>query len=172
MRQETSTERSWNGRNLKIAPVSPAEQSKRIRDAVAVRAFQICESRGCGAGHDAEDWQRAESEIVGPLNCGHLVLDDRIWLSTDVAYFEKGAIEICVEPRRLTICGTPRIGKPSQPPESGGSGSRKGVIFRFLDFPVEILPAQATAKFKGRFVEIDLPKAQAMRKIRGAKSAA
>lgn len=172
MRRETSTERSWNGRKLTIAVVSPDEQSKRIRDAIALRAFQTCESRGCGPGHQGEDWRRAESEILAPLNCGHLVLDDRIWLSTDAACFEKGDVEICVEPRRLTICGTTRGCKPPQTAENGGSGSHKDFIFRTLELPVEIEPSQVTARFRGRFLEVDLPRAQAVQKIRDERNAA
>jgi len=170
--QEPSAERSWNGRNLRIAAVSSGGQSKRIRDAIALRAFQICKSRGCGSGRQVEDWRRAESEILAPLNCGHLVLEGKVWLSTDAACFEKGDIEICVEPRRLTICGTPRDYRPSQPSEKCGSGPCKDIVFHALDLPVEIEPSQATARFRGRFLEIDLPKAQAMHTTRVEQNAA
>ena len=172
MRQETSAERSWNGRILKITAVSASEQSKRIRDAIALRAFQICERRGCGAGRGREDWRRAESEILAPLNCGHLVLDDKIRLSTDAAYFEKGEIEVCVEPRRLTICGTASRCTPLLTPESSSLQAHKDLIFRTLDLPIEVEASQATARFRGRFLEIDLPKAGAIRQIRGEKKAA
>jgi len=172
MRQETSTERSWNGRIFQITAVSASEQSKRIHDAISLRAFQICERRGCGAGRGREDWRRAESEILAPLNCGHVIQDDKIQLSTDAACFEKGEIEICVEPRRLTLCGTPAKCTPLLTPENSGSQARKDFIFRTLELPVAIEPSQATAKFKGRFLEIDLPKARATRQIRVEKDAA
>ena len=172
MRQETSTERSWNGRNLKLTLVDPEEQINRIRDTIALRAFQICERRGCGAGRGREDWQRAESELLAPLNCGHVIQDDKIWSSTDAAYFEKGDIEVCVEPRPLTLCGTPAKCTPLLTPENSGSQARKDFIFRTFELPVEIEPSQAAARFRGRFLEIDLPKARAMHTTRVEQNAA
>ncbi|MHB8485911.1 MAG: Hsp20/alpha crystallin family protein [Candidatus Acidiferrales bacterium] len=109
---------------------------------------------------------------MAPLNCGHLLLDDKIRLSTDAAYFEKGDVEVCVEPRRLTICGTASRCSPLLTPESSSLQAHKDLIFRTLDLPVEIEASQATARFRGRFLEIDLPKAGAIRQIRGAKKAA
>jgi hypothetical protein len=32
---------------------------------IRVRAYQLYEERGCGKGHDLDDWLRAETEIAG-----------------------------------------------------------------------------------------------------------
>ena len=32
---------------------------------IRVRAYQLYEERGCGKGHDLDDWLRAEAEITG-----------------------------------------------------------------------------------------------------------
>ncbi len=172
MRSPSSTERSSSGRRLKIASVTPSQQRKRIHDAIAQRAFHISESRRCEPEHQLEDWQRAESEILRPLNCGFLMLDDKIGLSTDATCFEEGEIEIYVEPRRLTICGKERVCKPGATPEKGVSRLKSNLVFHFLDLPLEIKPSQVTARFKGRTLEIDLPKASAIRKVHTHENAA
>ena len=172
MRSPSSAEQSWSGRHLKITAVTPSEQLKRMRDVIARRALQICENRRYEPGHQLEDWRRAESETVRPLNCGYMVLDDKIGLSTDAACFEEGEIEICVEPRRLTICGRKRGCEPGDMAEKGTSSLNGSLIFRALDLPLETEPSQVTARFKGRTLEIDLPKAHEMRKAATEKNAA
>ena len=90
MSPHSFTVKSWNGRYLKIRRVTPEERARIIRDAVAKEVHQNCESRGCEPGHELKDWRQAESEILRPLNCGFLMLDDNIELSTDGANLWRG----------------------------------------------------------------------------------
>jgi len=32
---------------------------------IRIRAYELYEARGCGDGHDTEDWLEAEAEITG-----------------------------------------------------------------------------------------------------------
>jgi HSP20 family protein len=172
MRPPSSIERSWKGRHLKVTHFTPNGLDANIRDAIARRAFEISESRGFVPGHEMEDWRRAESEVVRPLNCGFLVSDNQIELTTDPACFDEGEIKVCVEPRRLVICGTERACQPGKMPERNASHTGKDVIFRSLKLPHEVLPSQASARFKGGVLQIDLPTAQPMQAVRALKNAA
>ena len=107
-----------------------------------------------------------------PLNCGFLISDDKIELNTDAACFADGEIAVCVEPRRLTICGKDGFCKSRETLEEGNSKLNDYLVFRSLDLPVEVEPSQATAKFKGRTIEIDLPKACAIQKVHAESNAA
>jgi hypothetical protein len=40
-----------------------------IQSAVAKRAYQILETRGCKHGFDLEDWMSAEKELLSGLPC-------------------------------------------------------------------------------------------------------
>ncbi len=155
--------RSWNGRHLKITRVTPEERAGIVQAAIAKRAFQISESRGSEPGHELEDWRRAESEIPRPLNCGFIVLDHSIEVSTDAACFGEGEIGIYVEPRHLTISGTERTCMPE-----AVSKSPDRSIIRSLDLPLEIEPSEASARFRGRMIEIDLPRVYAKHKAAAA----
>jgi HSP20 family molecular chaperone IbpA len=156
--------KSWNGRHLEIRQITTEERATIIRDAVAKEVAQNRESRGYESGHELKDWRQAESEILHPLNCGFLVSDHSVELSMDAAGFGKGEIEICVEPRHLTICGMQCAGAPEEAPESAGSKSASHLIIRTLELPLEIAPSQVSAIFKGRMIEIGLPKAYAEQK--------
>ena len=156
MRPPSSAEQSWDGRHLKISRLGPKELDTRIHEAIARRAFQIGESRKFAPGHQTEDWQSAESELLRPLNCGFLVSDDKIEVNSDAACFEKGEIEICVEPRRVAICGMERVCKP------GKLAKKSELIFHSLELPVDIMPSLAAARFKKRSLELKLPIASRM----------
>jgi len=137
-----------SGRFLKIVSVNPGEQRKRMRDAIARKAYEICESGNREPAHELEDWQRAESAILFPLNSGFLMLDDKIALSTDTNPFEKTEVEICIEPKRLTICSEkPRCADAK--PATDGSGSNGKLTFDSVELPVEIDPCRVTARLEG-----------------------
>ncbi|MGA8705425.1 MAG: DUF2934 domain-containing protein [Steroidobacteraceae bacterium] len=60
----------------KARPVPPAliDQEAR-RSMIAQAAYYRAERRGFAAGHDAEDWLAAESEVDAALMLGALPLD-------------------------------------------------------------------------------------------------
>ncbi len=37
----------------------------QIEEKVRARAYELFEARGCEAGHELEDWLRAEEEVTG-----------------------------------------------------------------------------------------------------------
>jgi HSP20 family molecular chaperone IbpA len=163
MHAPLSIVKSSNGRHLRIRQVTPEERAAMIRDAVARRVAQNCETRGCEPSHELKDWRQAESEILRTLNCGFLVSDHSIELSTDAASFGEGEIKICLEPRHLTISGMECNSTPETVTEPAGFMPDHSII-RTLELPFEIDPSEVSARFKGRKIEIELPKAYATQK--------
>jgi hypothetical protein len=160
MKSPSSTDGSWNGRRLRVTPFAQSELSTTIRNAVERRAFRIAEDRGFAPGHQLDDWRCAESEISCPLNCGCLVLDEKIQMDADAASFDEGEIDICIEPRLLAICGHEHVSKLAQAAVQGKAELNNNRVFRFLQLPFAVDPSRVTARFRGRTVEIDLPRAQ------------
>jgi Protein of unknown function (DUF2934) len=150
MTQETPRRPSWKGRRIKIATPVPGEQENRLREAVARRAYELFESHGCLPGHDGEDWRCAESDLVHPLACGFITRDDKILISTDISVFDEGGVEVCVEPRRLSLFGM------SCSRDAGGAHLPGQPVYRVLNLPVEVDPSRAHARFNGRILQIDL----------------
>ena len=158
MPRQTATHLSWKGRRVKISAVDPNEQDRRIREAVTWRAYQLFESHGSSPGHELEDWQHAEADVMRPLGCGLVILDEKISLNTDVSSFDEGPVEVCVEPRRLSICGRPCADKRASVSNSNPGRPRADSIFSVLILPVEVDPSQVVARFNGRVLQIDLYK--------------
>jgi hypothetical protein len=163
MRQQTLSSQSWNGRTLKIMPMIPDDCTRRITDIVARRAFQISEGRGFAPGHEDEDWQRAESEIASPLCGGWTVASDRIVVTTTASRFKEGALEICVEPRRVAIFARQQTSTEQSVPAEDRDNPQEQQIVRILDLPVDVEPSGVTARFHHCMLEISLPKARSIR---------
>ena len=163
MREQTRANQSWNGRNLKMIPIISADCTRRIAGIVARRAFQISEARVFAAGHEIEDWKRAESEIVSPICGGWTVADGRIVATVTASPFKEGVIEIYVEPRRLAIFGRKRTSAGQNMPTEDRYDTQEHEIIRIFDLPVEIDPSGATARFDHGMLEMSLPKTHSFR---------
>jgi len=158
MQEQTQSNPSWNGRTVKVIPMSPARCAERIAGAVAWRAFQISQDGGFAPGHAVEDWKRAEAEVVSPLCAGLTMGSDRILVSTSATRFKECAIAICAEPRRLIIFGRRRACAASRRQPGDHSDPQAHRMVDILNLPVEIDPSRVTARFSQDMLEIMLPK--------------
>ena len=82
-----------------IRRVTPEEELESFQMRSQKKFRRTSKSLGFEPGHELKDWREAESEILHPLNCGFLVLDNRVEVNTDAASFGEGEIQICVEPQ-------------------------------------------------------------------------
>lgn len=172
MQESTRTSQSWNGRIVAVTPIKPADRAKKITDAIGRRAFQISEARNFAPGHEREDWQRAESEVVGPFCGGWTLPDNSIVVTGTASLYKEGAIEVCIEPRRLTIFGVQRASLGHDALEECRHSPEEKEIVRILDLPVEVDPAGATARFNHAMLEIAVPQLQSARAVGGGSRGA
>jgi hypothetical protein len=143
---------------VNVSVLSAEEQTRRVHDAIARRAFQISRTHQDIGSQQVQDWLKAESELLHPLCAGRMPIDGSLWLGTDANVFEEGSIEIWVAPRQLTVCGKPRAGKEAVSPGPIGS-SRAEMVYGVFDLPVDVDPGRVTAKVEGNSIEISLKKA-------------
>jgi len=170
MTTKEGEKRSRKCEKTKLTIVDANEQTRRMQEAVARRAYAIFESRGSGSWHELQDWRQAESELVRPLCCGRTTLGDSLWIGSDAGIFEAGTIEIWVAPRKITVCGKPRTDGVDV--QRIGPGSDEERIFRVLDLCIDVDPSHVTAKFNGSSLEILVRKAQAKPQQEGRAAAA
>ena len=147
------------GADVKIFPNGdPSVTDERIRDAVAKRAFQIFESRGCRVGHERQDWILAESQVIKPLCCGVLETEHAVDLAVDLAGFDlRCGIEIVAEPHRLILGGFGR-----DPNERGKARPKKGLspeIFGTVHVPTAVDATKVEANLRGHVLQIRVAKA-------------
>ena len=138
----------------KVVILSRSEQTRKVRGAVARRAYETFAHRGSVVGHELEDWCQAEAEIVKPLCCGLMPLEENLRVETGTSLFEAGSIEIWVAARNITICGKPCSSHMNAREAEREATGRPEMIFRVLDLPVEIDPSGTTVKLNGPSMEI------------------
>jgi Protein of unknown function (DUF2934) len=157
MWRETAEKHLRTGEKLNIVAMDANEQGKRMRAAIARRAYEIFKDRGGTPCHEIDDWRQAESEVIRQYCFGRMNLGEMLWVSTDAAPFAEGTINIWVAPRRLTISGKPS----SQTQALSNANQDAQLVFRAIDLPVAIDPSRVSASVKASSLEILLRKAQA-----------
>ncbi len=170
MTTKEDEKRSRKDERTKLTIADANEQTRRVQEAVARRAYAIFKSHGSGSSHELQDWGQAESDLVRPLCCGRTTVGDSLWIGTDAGIFEAGTIEIWIAPRKITICGKPRADRVDV--QRVGPGSDEERIFRVLDLCIDLDPSHATAKLNGPSLEILARKAQVKPRHEARASAA
>jgi HSP20 family molecular chaperone IbpA len=155
--------------NVRILPVAAEEQKRKIDAAVAQRAYQIFQKRGGTGWHELDDWRKAEAEVRCKVCVGITTQDHTVFVGTDAAGFEPGTIEVWVSPRLLTICGRNRARGPE--PLATDVNTARPMFFRQIQLPYAVNFVGTHAKFRGRFLEIQLPQAIAQEQARTATAA-
>lgn len=144
-----------NSSAVRITVVNTSEQTRRVDEAIARRAYEIFERRGGLGWHELEDWRRAESEIRSRLCIGLTTSQDSVLVSFYIGRFEKDSVEIWVAPRQITICGK----MVRHEKESQATHPYRGLVFRVVTVPIEIEPGRVFTRTKQNFLEIHLPMA-------------
>ena len=130
-------------------------RSEEIRDAVARRAYEIFERRGRADGHHEEDWRQAESELVFPLAVTVTDAGECLTVAAAVPGFDACDVEVCVEPRHVTIAGR-RLGE-------GPGPEHRTRMFRAVELPEDVASYDVIAAVEDGVVEVTL------RKVSGAE---
>ena len=147
-----------------ITRESQLDKLRGFHEAIARRAYELFETRGCEHGQDLADWLRAESDLLQPLPIKVNEYRDRLAVEAELPGFSADEIAVSAEPRRLILSGTTSITDK----EAENTFSReilgksvevltKGT-FRLLDLPVEIDADKVEAKLTRETLTVTLPK--------------
>lgn len=140
-----------------VALVSTEElffKIKSVIDSVAIRAYQLFESRGCEHGRDWEDWFRAEAELLRPVE---IKLNDsgRAFIArVDLASFCPENIQVSLEPRCVRIAAQSSGKEKRDGHKSVPSPKQREQVFRVVGLPASVNTSQATATFEEGALEI------------------
>jgi len=147
-----------------VKPESQLDKFRELQKAIAARAYELFEGRGCEHGQDLSDWLRAESDVLQPLPIKVNESGDRLSVETDLPGFGAEQIEVSAEPTRLIISGS------TSPTENDAQNtfSREVLakstdtqskrIFRLLELPVEVDADRVEAKLTGDTLTVSVPK--------------
>lgn len=141
-----------------IKPEAHVDKLRELQEAVAARAFELFESRGCEHGEELADWLRAESEILQPLSIKVRDYKDRLDVEAEMPAFSAENIKISAEPRRLFISGRADLIEGEAVENTFSRELLGKEAFHLLDLPVEIDAERAEAIFTSGILMVTLPK--------------
>jgi len=148
-------------------------RKNEIQNMIAHRAYGLFESRGCGHGHDVDDWIDAEVEVLHPYRHDLKESGEAIIFSAELpSSFTADQLNVSVEPRRLMVSGERELDVICGGDEPAHTEKRTQRIFRVEELPVDVDPSRATARLKGETLEIVMPKVVAANKPSGKSKAA
>jgi HSP20 family molecular chaperone IbpA len=141
-----------------VAPIGEiAGRAKTVHDLVARRAYELYEKHGRVEGHAAEDWSEAESEVLVPVPIGFMQSNKSLDIYAGVPGATSSDLEICVEPRCLTLCGH----VPAQSRRRRPTGGTQLEVFRVVNLPAEVNPSKVVAKVHNGLLQIEVAKREA-----------
>ena len=152
---------------MKLLPGSDlADRLQYLSGSIARRAFEIFEDRGRALGHDLEDWLRAESELLHPVHLYIAESDDALTVHAEVPGFSAKELDVGVEPHRLTISGKRETSKERTTKKTVYTEQCSSQIFRAINLPTEVDSSKVAATLKDGVLELVMPKAAKVQKVR------
>ena len=129
-----------------------------LQEAIACRAYELFESRGCEHGQDQADWLRAESELLQPLSVEVREQEDRLSVEAQMPGFSAEQIEVSAQLRRLIISGRSSLTDGEKAENTFSREILAKEAFRLLDLPVEVDAGKMEARFSDGVLNVTLPK--------------
>ncbi len=139
-------------------PIELLEQFDKVYDSIARRAFELFKGNGQSAGHELDDWLRAEAEMLHPIHLEVTESDESVTVLAEVPGFAAKDLEIKVEPQRLMIAGRREI-KEEKNGRKIHSEWCADQILRVVDLPREVDTSRVNATVRDGILLIVLPKA-------------
>jgi HSP20 family molecular chaperone IbpA len=140
-----------------VTPEAVLGRVQETLDALARRAYEIFETEGRVAGRDRENWLRAEMELLHPARLEIARTPRGLRLCAEVHGFRASDLHVCVEPHRVTIVAERREAGKRTSGKTIYSERRAERILRYVDLPVAVDAARATAVLKSGVCELSLP---------------
>jgi HSP20 family protein len=149
-RVETATTQSELPQNISASDPF-FDLTQEVNGLIAARAYEFHARREFAHGHDAEDWLRAESEILVYVPAEISETETEFIVCAAVPGFNEKNLEVRVAPHSVCITGERREGLEQTENEPNR-------IFLVLDLPSEIDTANVGATLDGGVLEIKLLK--------------
>jgi len=135
-------------------------------DRIAKRAYELFAASGFTNGHDREDWLKAESELLNPVDVELKDSDGECVVKARVPGFDAKDIDIQVSGSHLVIEGKHESSEHKKSKDGKSIERRFEQIYRAIDLPVPVSAEKAHAELKNGVLELKLPKAEKTKQIK------
>jgi HSP20 family molecular chaperone IbpA len=161
MQPELLEKRAETGQPVKVVPAEALnERWAKMKEAIARRAYELFERRGCVHGHDLDDWLQAESELLPRFP--HTVAQtasEFIVFAELPGPWKADELLVGIEPRRLIVSGEREAQVTYTDRQGSRTENQQQSFLRVLDLPMDVDPMRATASLVPKTLEIVMPKA-------------
>jgi len=137
-------------------------------DMVARRPFELLEKRPLFFGRDLEHLLRTEPELVRPILLKLYETEENLIVRAEVPGFTEKELNISCEPWRVVITGKKEIREEAKAErkEEVPYYEEKAQIYKSVKLPVEVIPEKVKAALKHGMLELTLPKAEVVKKVK------
>jgi len=137
-------------------------------DLIARRPFELLEKRPLLLGRELEHLWKTEPEMLRPVFLKMYEAEENFVVRAEVPGYTEKELNITCEPWRLVITGHKEIKEESkiEKREEMPLHMEKMNIYKTVKFPVEIKPEGVKAILKNGILELTLPKAEVVKKVK------
>ena len=133
---------------------------------IARRPFELLEKRPLW--RELEQMFRIEPELTRPILLKLFETEDTLIVRAEVPGFTEKELNIVCEPWRVIVSGKKEVreeGK-AEKKEEVPYYAEKTQIYKSVKLPVEILPEKVKAVLRNGMLELTLPKAEVVKKVK------
>ena len=161
-------------KGLKALPVSYDEfetlpkQVEEFFDLIARRPFELLKERPLLFGRDLEQLWKTEPELLRPMFLKLYETEENLMVRAEVPGYMEKELNISCAPWRMVITGKKEIKEEvkADKKEELAPYIEKGHLYKTVKFPVEIRPDAVKATLKNGILEVVLPKAELVKKVK------
>ena len=137
---------------------------------IARRPFELLEKRPLFFGRELEQLFRTEPEVTRPILLKLYETEEALMVRAEVPGFAEKELNIDCEPWRVVITGKKEVreeGKAEKKEkEEVPYYAEKTQIYRSLKLPVEVIPEKVKAVLRNGLLELTLPKAEVVKRVK------
>jgi len=161
-------------KSLKPIPVpyeefeSFAKHVEKFFDSMARRPFELLEKRPMLFGRELEHLWKTEPELLRTIYLKLYETEENLVVRAEVPGFTEKELSVACEPWRLVITGKKEIREEAkiEKKEEMPAHLEKVQIYKTIKFPVEVKPENVKATLKNGILELTLPKAEVVKKVK------
>jgi HSP20 family protein len=135
---------------------------------IARRPFELLEKTPLFFGRELENLLRMEPELTRPIFLKLYETEENFIVRAEVPGFTEKELNITCEPWRVIVSGKKEVreeGK-AEKKEEAPYYAEKTHIYKSVKLPLEILPDKVKAVLKNGMLELTLPKAEVVKKVK------
>jgi HSP20 family protein len=134
-------------------------------DLVARRPWELLGATPRFFTREMENWFKTEPELFRPVHLKLYETDEAVVAHAEVPGFTEKELDINVEPWRLIITGKKEF-KEEKKEGAPVYKEKRNQIYRSVNLPIEIRPEEVKAALKNGMLELTMPKAKVVKKVK------